>query len=538
MALLDAPLGRAEAIVALGGDAPQRGEIAALLGDEPAALAWAATVARTMGWEAFLARLARWTIPATLPWRAEVEGAVAALGEEDRALLVTLAGCDAAFAWDVLEDVVPDVSVDAIVRLEEARMLRRGTRAGVVTFLVPFVVRAVLRAPADVRWREAWTRRAESLETYGPRAAASLVELGACLPLAARSIGNGHGIALWLAASDALFFGDALGFDAPAITQAVALADAAGDAEPRARTRLVAARCALERGDADAALALARAAHELGTSADTRAAADRGRAWAEVARGELEAAQASFTAARSHRDPRNEADAAAGLGIVALVGGRPEEARALLEESIAIHVVMRDTTREGAVRGMMELLPAATAEDEATLGAHAVDLRARGQHWREALALARLALAARARGDAATEGAHLRAAGAAALVARMPVSDLVRRLVERDESPILVTAEARTLSLAGETHDLGRHGPVRRVLWALACAHRDRPGAALTTLDVVAAGWPGEKMKHEAATLRVYTTIRRLRALGLDDVLVTRDDGYLLAPATKIAFAS
>ena len=37
-------------------------------------------------------------------------------------------------------------------------------------------------------------------------------------------------------------------------------------------------------------------------------------------------------------------------------------------------------------------------------------------------------------------------------------------------------------------------------------------------------------MKHEAATLRVYTTVRRLRALGLAEVLLTRDDGYLLDP--------
>jgi hypothetical protein len=30
--------------------------------------------------------------------------------------------------------------------------------------------------------------------------------------------------------------------------------------------------------------------------------------------------------------------------------------------------------------------------------------------------------------------------------------------------------------------------------------------------------------------LRVYTAVRRLRALGLGDALVTRDDGYLLSP--------
>lgn len=543
MALVDAPLPRAAAISALAraGDDPRLGEIAALLGDEPAALAWAAGAARTMGWEAFLARLVRWAIPAALPWRPEVEGAVAALHADDRALLTALAGCDTAFAWDVLEEVVPDVSVDAVVRLEDAGMLRRGTRAGVVTFLVPFVVRAVMRPPHDERWLTAWTRRAEALETYGPRARAALVELAACLLLAARALGAGrglHGVAAWLAASDALFFGDVLGFDAPAIAQAIAAADESGAPESRACARLVAARAALERGEPETARAIAAEAHGIATTPATRAAAQRGRGWAEIALGDLDAARAAFTAARKHPDARNEADAAAGLGIVALVGGAPDEARVLLEESLAIHVVMRDELRESAVRGMMELLPAGATEDEEALAALAVELRTRGQHWREALVLARLGLAARARGDSASEGVHLRAASAAALVARMPVAGLVQRVVDPDAAPIAIGPDARSLRLpGGESHDLARHGPLRRVLWALACAHRDQPGTALGTLDVVAAGWPAEKMKHEAATLRVYTTIRRLRALGLEDVLLTRDDGYLLAPSARLTFS-
>jgi hypothetical protein len=33
--------------------------------------------------------------------------------------------------------------------------------------------------------------------------------------------------------------------------------------------------------------------------------------------------------------------------------------------------------------------------------------------------------------------------------------------------------------------------------------------------------------------LRVYTAIRRLRAMGLERVLVTRDDGYLLDPEVR-----
>ena len=58
--------------------------------------------------------------------------------------------------------------------------------------------------------------------------------------------------------------------------------------------------------------------------------------------------------------------------------------------------------------------------------------------------------------------------------------------------------------------------------------------ARVLYLDLIEAGWPGEKMQHEAATLRVYTTIRRLRGLGLGDVLVTRDEGYLLDPEVAV----
>jgi hypothetical protein len=38
--------------------------------------------------------------------------------------------------------------------------------------------------------------------------------------------------------------------------------------------------------------------------------------------------------------------------------------------------------------------------------------------------------------------------------------------------------------------------------------------------------------------LRVYSSIRRLRALGLESTLITRDDGYLLDPAVPFTRAS
>jgi len=41
-------------------------------------------------------------------------------------------------------------------------------------------------------------------------------------------------------------------------------------------------------------------------------------------------------------------------------------------------------------------------------------------------------------------------------------------------------------------------------------------------------------MRHSAGLLRVYSAVRRLRRLGLESVLITRDDGYLLDPAATV----
>jgi DNA-binding SARP family transcriptional activator len=66
-------------------------------------------------------------------------------------------------------------------------------------------------------------------------------------------------------------------------------------------------------------------------------------------------------------------------------------------------------------------------------------------------------------------------------------------------------------------------------------AHREAdPGSPLTRDQLFAAGWPGERAQPEAAAQRVHTAIWTLRTLGLRDVLIGRDDGYLLDPELVI----
>ncbi len=86
----------------------------------------------------------------------------------------------------------------------------------------------------------------------------------------------------------------------------------------------------------------------------------------------------------------------------------------------------------------------------------------------------------------------------------------------------------------GVRHALGRRGPLRRVLVALAEAQTR--GAALTVDDLLSAGWPGERPLPEAANNRVWVTISTLRKLGLGDVLQRWDGGYRLDPSVPCHF--
>jgi hypothetical protein len=98
---------------------------------------------------------------------------------------------------------------------------------------------------------------------------------------------------------------------------------------------------------------------------------------------------------------------------------------------------------------------------------------------------------------------------------------------------LTVAPEARAFELAGgRPVDLARRGPIRRILLALAAAHRE--GRSLDVAETVSAGWPGEIVPPDVGATRVYTAIRTLRRLGLEGVLLTRDAGYLLDPRTVL----
>jgi hypothetical protein len=100
---------------------------------------------------------------------------------------------------------------------------------------------------------------------------------------------------------------------------------------------------------------------------------------------------------------------------------------------------------------------------------------------------------------------------------------------------LLVGIEGRWFQPPGGGRiNLGRRGAVRRVLLRLVEQRVGAPGVGLAVEDIIQAGWPGERIQHESGLARAYVTIQRLRALGLKEVLLTRDDGYLLDPSLDV----
>ncbi len=125
---------------------------------------------------------------------------------------------------------------------------------------------------------------------------------------------------------------------------------------------------------------------------------------------------------------------------------------------------------------------------------------------------------------------------AGALADTAPTAAGRARATSRGGRPELVVGrESRWIvPPGGERVDLVRYGPVRRLLDRLVVARLEEPGIALSAEALIEAGWPGERMRHTAGLLRVYSAVRRLRRLGLEPLLVTRDDGYLLAPDAPV----
>ncbi|MBI2394116.1 MAG: helix-turn-helix domain-containing protein [Deltaproteobacteria bacterium] len=84
----------------------------------------------------------------------------------------------------------------------------------------------------------------------------------------------------------------------------------------------------------------------------------------------------------------------------------------------------------------------------------------------------------------------------------------------------------RVLLGSGRVVELATRGAARRMLLALAEATRD--GRALSTDELFAAGWPGQRLDGATRSRRVRVELSRLRSLGLRDAILHGDLGFTL----------
>ncbi|MBL9022188.1 MAG: tetratricopeptide repeat protein [Myxococcales bacterium] len=353
---------------------------------------------------------------------------------------------------------------------------------------------------------------------------------------------------------------------------AYALARELGDTHLEATSLHNLADVQARRGDLDGALARFGQVLELAAGTGFR----RGEGVAknhigliEHERGNLDAARAAHAAGNAiHREMGNVRSEAFGLeesGLLALEERRYDDAIVMLERSIDL---ARATGLGAVSAGSAACLAAvhaergSLAEARTQLDLAAAAARAVGRPeptgfvaLHEGIVLAAEARAARASGDLERASERLAAARraldeGAAVASHSARCRVTRRLLDRAiagaaEAPagtgsegaraLVVGEDGRWFRLPGaEPVDLSTRKSLRLMLARLAQSRLESPGEALDLERLFEAGWPGERIAPTAAFRRVYTAIGTLRDLGLRDVLIRRDDGYLLSPALPL----
>lgn len=130
------------------------------------------------------------------------------------------------------------------------------------------------------------------------------------------------------------------------------------------------------------------------------------------------------------------------------------------------------------------------------------------------------------------------------LVAARQLLAVTDDLIERYTIPrghdythtLIVARDGAWFELDGARVSLASRETLRRLFVALIDRWRPAPESP-EKLDVealVEIGWPGELLEHQSAINRVYASIRLLRKLGLKEVLLTHDGGYLIADAVHV----
>lgn len=124
---------------------------------------------------------------------------------------------------------------------------------------------------------------------------------------------------------------------------------------------------------------------------------------------------------------------------------------------------------------------------------------------------------------------------------RFALRTLERQLagVRAEATALVVQADGGALRLPdGACERLPARSPQRRILAFLARRRVEAPGEGASIDDIIAAGWPGEHIGHEAALNRAYVALAGLRARGLRALLVREGAGYALTQAITVRVES
>jgi hypothetical protein len=79
------------------------------------------------------------------------------------------------------------------------------------------------------------------------------------------------------------------------------------------------------------------------------------------------------------------------------------------------------------------------------------------------------------------------------------------------------------------TH-LEKRPTLRRLFDALVRRRIEAPGSLLALDDLLAAGWPGERLPKKVGKDRLHTSLATLRDLGLRSSLLSDEEGFRLSP--------
>jgi len=271
---------------------------------------------------------------------------------------------------------------------------------------------------------------------------------------------------------------------------------------------------------------------------------------------DLEGARTAYgralTILRESRDRSTEALVLGALSAVEAREGSLESSRATLARASEALEGIVDPRARAALelwRGQVELLLARQANAEGdegraemlrTAAAARLDTKLvpeRGECRRAAdVRLARRALErAIARGSQPEPATPARA--------KTSPEDEVVGEGPHDDIEITAPADALVVSSRGlwfrmphgDVVSIARWRPLQRLLERLAERRETAPGEPLTVEALISAGWPGERMLPKAGATRVYTAIATLRRLGLRELLLKGDRGYMLRADVPIA---